>query len=181
MCGLRIDADRQQPRINLVPWHSLVGHHAGRPWGSGVLATAPAMNPGYVVWWWYGGDGPHLALDITRRREAASKVNRRGRRKRSKFACTWQRGLRIRPSVPIQGKPWVAQWPFGRPLGGTGCGAPVSGSLSTGSPAGHPPLTAMPVRRLGVGGSMYSQALVSPCGGRGCALGRARPRDKGDP
>jgi hypothetical protein len=50
--------------MNMVPWYSLVGHQIEGPgMVCGALATAACNTPGYVVWWWYGGDSSHLALD----------------------------------------------------------------------------------------------------------------------
>jgi len=116
----------------MVPWDSLVGHRVGRPAVCGALAAAsasmgqlPWWHRWYVARWWYGGDGPHLALGTRLLGLHPRWTGQAGENGQSSWAPG--RGQRIRPSVPPRGNlggPAGALAPSGRHRKS---GAPVSG------------------------------------------------------
>ena len=132
----------------MVPWYSLVGHLVGRSSPAWNLEPGfPERPGGYVARWWYGADRPHLRL-------CYSGKERGGTIEQARLAKTVKVHIAIAKWDMDQtvgshrGKPWMA------PKGVTSTMV-MSGSLSTGSPAGHLNATAH-------GGSMYSQAHVNP-------------------
>ena len=109
--------------------------------------------------WWYGGDGPHLPSMPFEAALQSRGTGKAGENGQSSLAPG--RGRRIRPSVPPRGNSggppgalapcgWLRKWR-------SGC----RGSLSTGSPAGHLNMGDADEAPMH-GGSMYSQAHVSP-------------------
>ena len=114
-----------------------------------------------MAWWWYGGDGPHLPSMPFEAALQSRGTGKAGENGQSSLAPG--RGRRIRPSVPPRGNSggppgalapcgWLRKWR-------SGC----RGSLSTGSPAGHLNMGDADEAPMH-GGSMYSQAQVSPGG-----------------
>ena len=90
-------------------------------------AAMLAIHPTYVAWWWYGGDGPHLA-SIPRvvwgcnRGEQARPVKTVKVRRPPAGGCGSDRRF-----APPPRETWVAFRELGLLEGGTGSCAPVPG------------------------------------------------------